>query len=151
MIFGTVGTERFDELVRALDELAPELKESVVVQIGKGAYEPKMCKFFRFIPNIEKYYNKANLIITHGGAGTIFKLLGKGLKLIGVSNPEKPGEHQKDILQALSQQGYILWCRDLKELKYMIQKAKHLKIRKYKSPKCRIAAVIEQKIIEWFE
>ena len=37
MILVTVGTTNFDALVRRMDELAPELGEAVVCQIGGGS------------------------------------------------------------------------------------------------------------------
>lgn len=150
MIFVTVGTERFDELVKKMDEIALELTERVTIQIGKGRYEPKNCKYFRFTPNIDHYYEKADLIVTHGGAGTILELLGKNKKVIGISNPEKPGQHQEDILKALSQQNHLIWCRDLKRLKETVRKAKKIEIKKYRKPECKIAEIITKKFDEWF-
>ncbi len=150
MILVTVGTERFDELVKRMDEIALELTEKVTIQIGKGKYEPKNCRHFRFVPDIDQYYEEADLIVTHGGAGTIFKLLGKNKKIIGISNPEKPGQHQEDILKALSQQNYLIWCRDLKRLKESVKGAKKVKIKKYRKPECKIAEIIAKKFSEWF-
>lgn len=150
MILVTVGTEMFDELVKKMDEIAPELSEKVTIQIGKGRYEPKNCKYFRFVPDINQYYEKADLIVTHGGAGTIFKLLGKNKKIIGISNPKKAGKHQEDILKALSQQNYLIWCRDLKRLKETVKNSKKIKTKKYRKPECKISEVITKKFSEWF-
>lgn len=150
MIFVTVGTERFDELVKKMDEIALELREKVTIQIGKGRYEPKNCKYFRFALDIDQYYEKADLIVTHGGAGTIFKLLRKNKKIIGISNPEKPGEHQEDILKALSKQNYLIWCKDLKRLKETVKNAKKIKMKEYLKPECKIAEIITKKFSEWF-
>jgi len=150
MIFVTVGTERFDELVKKMDEIALELSEKVTIQIGKGRYKPKNCKYFRFAPDIDQYSEKADLIVSHGGAGTIFELLEKNKKIIGISNPEKPGQHQEDILKALSQQNYLIWCRDLKRLKETIKNAKKIKMKEYRKPECKIAEIITKKFSEWF-
>ena len=150
MIFVTVGTEMFDELVKKMDEIAPELREKVAIQIGKGRYEPKNCKYFRFVSDMNLHYEKADLIVTHGGAGTIFELLGKNKKIIGISNPEKPGQHQEDILKALSQQNYLIWCRDLKGLRETVKNAKKIKMKKYRKPECKIAEIITKKFSEWF-
>jgi len=150
MIFVTVGTERFDELVKKMDEVAPELSEKVTIQIGKGRYEPKNCKYFRFALDMDQYYEKADLIVAHGGAGTIFELLGKNKKIIGISNPEKPGQHQEDILKALSQRNYLIWCRDLNRLKETVKNARETNMKEYRKPECKIAEIIAKKFSEWF-
>ena len=41
MIFVTVGTGKFELLVREMDKIASKLKERVIIQIGNGDYEPK--------------------------------------------------------------------------------------------------------------
>ncbi len=150
MILVTVGTERFDDLVKKMDEIAPELSEKVTIQMGKGRYEPKNCKYFRFVSDMDQIYEKADLIVTHGGAGTVLELLEKNKKIIGISNPEKPGQHQEDILKALSQQNYLIWCRDLKKLKETVKNAKKTEIKKYQKPECKIAEIITKKLSEWF-
>ena len=150
MIFVTVGTERFDELVKKMDDIALELSEEVTIQIGKGRYEPKNCKYFRFAPDIDQYSEKADLIVAHGGAGTIFELLGKNKKIIGISNPEKPGQHQEDILKTLSQQNYLIWCKDLNKLKETVKNARATNIKEYRKPECKIAEIITKKFSEWF-
>ena len=150
MIFVTVGTERFDELVKKMDETALELSENVTIQIGKGRYEPKNCKYFRLALDMDQYYEKADLIVAHGGAGTIFELLGKNKKVIGISNPEKPGQHQEDILKALSRQNYLIWCKDLNKLKEAIKKAKKTKTKEHQKPECKIAKTITKRFSQWF-
>ncbi len=37
MIFVTIGTTDFDQLVQKMDSLAPGLTDEVVMQIGKGS------------------------------------------------------------------------------------------------------------------
>jgi beta-1,4-N-acetylglucosaminyltransferase len=150
MIFVTVGTEKFDELVKKMDEIALDLGEKVTIQIGKGRYEPKNCKYFRIALDLDQYYEKADLIVAHGGAGTIFELLGKNKKIIGISNPEKPGQHQEDILKALSQQNYLIWWTDLNRLKEAIKNTKETKIKEYQKPECKIAETITKRLSEWF-
>ncbi|UCH70509.1 MAG: hypothetical protein JSV29_00550 [Candidatus Bathyarchaeota archaeon] len=150
MILVTVGTERFDDLVKTMDEIALELGEEVTIQIGKGEYEPKNCRYFRFSSHMDRYFEKANLIVTHGGAGTLFELLEKNRKIIGISNPEKPNQHQKEILKALSQQSYLIWCRDVKRLKETVENARKVKIKKYRKPECQIAEIITRKLSEWY-
>lgn len=151
MIFVDVGTDRFEELVIAVDEIAPSIKEKVIIKIGKGHYKPKNCEYYSFVPEIQPYYKKARLIIAHGGAGTTFNLLSMGKKIIGVSNPHKPDRHQEQILKALSKDGYLIWCKDLRNLLKLVNGMKRVKLKKYKAPECKINEIIEENIDRWFE
>jgi len=139
-IFVTVGSGKFDKLVKAIDQANP--KEDITIQIGNGNYIPKNCKHFRFEPTLEPYYKKADLIIAHGGAGITYETLSKHKKLISVANLDRTDVHQQEILRALSQKGYILWCKNLNNLPAYIKKAKNFKFKKYTPPKCTIAEEI---------
>ncbi len=95
-ILVTVGTTPFDNLILAVDQQLGSLYQ-VVSQIAKGKYEPKSNHFFRFTDDIERYYQDADLIISHGGAGTIYRVLELGKKLIIVPNLDRIDHHQLDI------------------------------------------------------
>ncbi len=86
MIFITVGNGKFDPLVKEIDRLKAEgeIKEEVVIQLGHGAYKPKHCQWFTFEPSLERYYQKADLVISHGGPGIVFEVLRKKKPLIGI-------------------------------------------------------------------
>src|SRR5271166_2158838 len=116
MIFATVGTTQFDELVEAIDKIAPKLDEELVVQIGKRKYVPKNCKYFTFDDDLRKYFEEADIIIAHGGAGITFEVLNLGKKLICIENPHVLEGHQRDLLRKLSEEGYLIWCKDLNEI-----------------------------------
>jgi beta-1,4-N-acetylglucosaminyltransferase len=142
MIFVTVGTTDFDDLVRAMDELAPTLGEEVVAQTGRGQYVPAHMEHFDFCPSLEPYYSRARLVVAHGGLGTAIEVLERGLKLIGVSNPDRYDHHQDDILRTLSERGHMLWCRRLEDLPQVLAAASEKEFVPYQSPPCRIAEVI---------
>ena len=143
MIFVTVGTGKFDELIKEMDEIAPKMNEKIIAQIGGGWHIPKNMEYFRFKNNLMPYYKKARLIIAHGGAGTTFELLAMGKKLIGVANPDRTDVHQEEILKALSEDDYLIWCRNLKDLEKAMEKAKKFQFNKYKQPECKIAEKIK--------
>lgn len=144
MILVTVGTNSFDELIKKIDEFVKngKIKDKVIAQIYDGEYTPKNLEFFRFVPTLEPYYNKADVIIACEGAGTTFEVLSKHKKLITVSNP-KTAENP-DIVKYFSSGNYLLWCRDLNDLPKYIQKIKKIKLKKYNPPKCRIQDVIRE-------
>jgi len=143
MIFVTVGTTDFDQLVELVDRLAPSLLDRVVVQIGNGQYVPRNCEHFRFAPSLDPYYDEADIVVAHGGLGITMELLAKGKKSISVENTTYADHHQTDILRALAREGYLIWCQDLGELPSLLEHAPTMKVRPYVAPPCRIAEVIQ--------
>jgi beta-1,4-N-acetylglucosaminyltransferase len=137
MIFVTVGTTAFEGLIKAADLLPKDLE--VVLQKANGKYEPQNHQSFVYTDKFEEYVQKADLVITHGGAGTLFDLMDKGKKIIGVANEERDDLHQWDLLKELSESGYIIWCRDLKNLANEIKKAQNFKPKNYQKPECTMA------------
>lgn len=120
----TVGTTGFDDLVVATDALADhfEIRDGLV-QFGPGEHVPNRLPAERFVPTLDPYYEKASLVIAHGGAGTAFEVLGRGLPLVGVANDDRYDNHQEDLLGALSHAGHAVWCRSLAELPAAVEAA----------------------------
>lgn len=144
MIFVTVGTTDFDDLVRYMDALAPSLAEPVIAQIGRGLCRPVNCEYFRFAPSLEPYYDRARVVVAHGGLGTLIEVLQRGLKLVGVSNPDRYDRHQDDILRALSERRYMIWCRELAQLSEALAMVDKMTFAPYESPPCHIAETIRR-------
>jgi UDP-N-acetylglucosamine transferase subunit ALG13 len=99
MIFVTIGTqEPFDRLIKAIDKIAPQLGEDVIVQTFKTDYEIKNMKVLDFIPpkDFETYFEKASLIVSHAGMGTIISALVKQKALIVMPRMVEYGEHRND-------------------------------------------------------
>ncbi|MBI2547515.1 MAG: beta-1,4-galactosyltransferase [Candidatus Aenigmarchaeota archaeon] len=142
MIFVTVGSDKFELLVKKIDEIAPKLKENVVVQIGRGNYIPKNCKWFRFSSEMKRYYKMGDLIISHGGSGTLFECLKLGKRVIAVPNFGSSGQHQLDLVEELARENYITMCGNLEELESYIKNNRKYKV--YKQPKCTIAEDIKK-------
>ena len=148
MIFVTVGTTDFDALVRSMDLLAPQLGEEVEMQIGHGEYEPRHCSWFRFASSLEPYYDRADVVVAHGGLGTVMEVLRRGGKLIGVANPDRYDQHQEDLLGYLAEEGYLIWCRDLADLADELRRVRGQTFRRYWSPECHIHDVIAEYLAE---
>ena len=142
MIFVTVGTTRFDELVEAMDKIAPALHEAVIIQAGNHKYRPSNCTYFTFDNDLLKYYDEADIVVAHGGAGITFEVLNLGKKLISVENPHVLEGHQGDLLGKLSQEGYLIWCRDLNTILNCINSARKMKVKHYIRPHCEIGVMI---------
>lgn len=118
-ILTTVGSGDFDDLVQAMDRLAPALTaagDTVVMQIGEGRYVPQAAAWFRFEPSLEPHIARADLVVAHGGLGVTIEVLRQGKRLVSVSNPDRYDAHQGDLLGVLSQRGHLIWCQDLAQL-----------------------------------
>jgi beta-1,4-N-acetylglucosaminyltransferase len=108
-IFITTGSVlEFDCLIKIMDKINKNKKYNIVAQIGKGIYKPKNITTFSFTKNINKYYDWADLIITHTGAGTTFELLKKNKKMISISNPRGYKEIY-EIAEHFDKSGYLLY------------------------------------------
>lgn len=142
MIFVTVGTTDFDPLAARMDDLTPHLGEPVIIQTGRGRYQPRHAQHFRFAPALDDYYRQARLVVSHGGLGTLVEVLRLGKPLIGVSNPDRFDLHQNDLLGELEQGGYLLWCRDLASLDADIARIGGMSFRRYEDPPCSIHLAI---------
>jgi beta-1,4-N-acetylglucosaminyltransferase len=147
MIFVTVGTWKFDELVQTVDRAVGSglLEQEVIIQIGCGSYEPVHCEYFRSVNSLQPYYDRADLVVSHGGA-TTFEVLSRGLSLISVANPQVQDNHQHEFLAALERQGYLCYCRDLSRLPELIRanRLKPLQTRRIASPWLPIAEELER-------
>jgi beta-1,4-N-acetylglucosaminyltransferase len=144
MIFVTVGTTDFDALVAAADRLAATTDEPVVLQIGHGQVEPQHARWLRFAPSLDSYYEQADVVVTHGGLGTVTEVLRRGLRMVGVSNPDRFDRHQDQILQAFEQAGHLVWCRDLDGLAAAVELARQAQFVPYQPPSSHIHQVIDR-------
>jgi UDP-N-acetylglucosamine transferase subunit ALG13 len=142
MIFVTVGSTDFDELIEKVDGLVPRLNTEVVMQIGLGAYTPRHGVFFRFAPSLDQYYDQADIIVAHGGLGTIVEALERRKKLICVVNPATYDRHQEHLLNIFSAGNHLLWCKDLEDLGGAIRQVSTAEFTRYKPPECHIHEVI---------
>jgi UDP-N-acetylglucosamine transferase subunit ALG13 len=143
MIFVAAGTTGFNALVKAMDELSQSLSERVVIQIGQGSYEPQHCEYFRFAPSLTPYYERASVVISHGGVGIMTEVLQHGRPLVAVEDVSQPERHQREILDALAQEGHLIWCKDLRKLSEAIELAK-TQLKPYVTPECQIHTIVAE-------
>jgi len=136
-VFVSVGThnQQFNRLLEEIDRLVGEglLKDSVFAQTGNSSYKPKNFPFKKFITG-KKYtqeFEKAKIVVSHGGAGTIINALEKQKPLIIVPRQKQFGEHtnnhQLDLAKALEAEGKAIAVVDEKQLKNALEKAKNFK------------------------
>ncbi|MBI4021196.1 MAG: beta-1,4-galactosyltransferase [Candidatus Aenigmarchaeota archaeon] len=125
MIFVSVGTDThdFSRLLRRMDEVA-RTKE-VVMQIGHSHYRPRHARWFAFETNaaIDRLYSRADVIVTHAGAGSIISALVYGKVPLVVPRLQRFGEHvndhQLDVARFLDRKGMVKLVADLDRLPTM--------------------------------
>ena len=132
MIFVTVGNSikgvEFHRLIEKIDEIAGELHEEVVAQIGFIEAHPKNIKWFQYLNFMEilKYFEQASLIIGHGGVGTVINAIAYKKPLILVPRSSVRGEHHDDHQMELAEQlrglEGIFVVEDIEELRPTIMK-----------------------------
>lgn len=146
-IFVTVGTAEFDELFQKMDQILkadPELE--AVGQIGSGDYKPRnFSRVFRLTGKTEKYYKWADLIVSHGGAGTIYDILKSGKRAIAVPNKKLIEDHQVELVDAFSKMGYIM-KGDLASLGELIKDASSYRFQPYNYKPHKIGWVLKRYI-----
>ncbi|MFH1836464.1 MAG: PssE/Cps14G family polysaccharide biosynthesis glycosyltransferase [Methanobacteriota archaeon] len=133
MIFVTISKGAFDRLIKSVDSLAERIDEDIVMQIGNTRHIPRNTQFFRFCSKkeMDDYYKKADLIITHGGAGSLFSALRFSKKCIAVPRYREFGEHVDDhqlqIVRELAKEKRVIAVYDVNELEEAISKARNFK------------------------
>lgn len=100
-----VKVNEFTRLVKKVDEVAGRLDEEVIMQIGSVPYKPQNAKYFSHTSYQESliYFQKASLVIGHGGAGTILNALRFHVPIIVVPRSQRFGEHFDDHQMQLAQ------------------------------------------------
>lgn len=100
MIFVSVGTQLpFERLIRAMDDWAGSNgTEEVIAQIGETQYQPENMKVVgRLDPaSYASYFNRANVVVSHVGMGTIISGLESSKQLVLVPRLAALGEHRND-------------------------------------------------------
>ncbi|HOZ47159.1 MAG TPA: glycosyltransferase [Candidatus Hydrogenedentes bacterium] len=124
MIYVTVGTMFLDfpRLINAVDRIAQDTGERVVLQKGMGTTIPKHCECFDFKPRDEilALQAEARVIVCHAGIGSVMDALEARRPMIVVPRLKAFGEHmndhQLDIAQAVERRGWGRMVRDMGEL-----------------------------------
>ena len=130
MIFVTVGTQDkpFNRLLEAVDKL--NINEKIVIQKGISTcqIDKKNIEIYDYISS-DKFINfmkEARVVITHAGVASIITGLKLHKKMIVAARLEKYKEHVNDhqlqILDTFSKEGYILRLDNFEELDKLIEK-----------------------------
>ena len=125
------------------------IKDKVVVQAGFTKYESKDMEIFDLIDreNFDKLINECDILITHGGVGSILTGLRNDKKVIVCPRLSKYNEHVNDhqieIVEKFSELGLILPFYENDDLNKILNHVKSFKPKKFKSNTNNIISLIE--------
>ncbi len=153
IVFVAVGTDpqSFDRLLVEIDRLAGKnfFPGPVFCQTGYSPYQPKHAAFKNFLSpeEFEEKIKNAELVISHGGAGSIGTALQYKKKCVAMARLQRFGEHANDhqleLVNALEREGRILVAKDEKGLEKKIGEAKQWQPRASSGQK-RIVELLEE-------
>ncbi|KAM9180773.1 LOW QUALITY PROTEIN: UDP-N-acetylglucosamine transferase subunit ALG13 [Dugong dugon] len=122
-LFVTVGTTSFDDLIACVSaqdslEIIKSLGYSrLVLQIGRGTVVPEpfstesfTLDVYRYKDSLKEDLQKADLVISHAGAGSCLETLEKGKPLVVVINEKLMNNHQLELAKQLHKEGHLFYC-----------------------------------------
>ena len=132
MILVLLGTQNnsfhrlLDEIQRNIDN--GNILDEVIVQKGYTKFESKNMTLYNQLPidELNQLIEKADLVITHGGVGSIVTSISMNKKVIAVPRlsiyDEHVNDHQLDIIESFNEMGYIIGLQNVDELENALKK-----------------------------
>jgi UDP-N-acetylglucosamine transferase subunit ALG13 len=160
LIFVTVGnaTQRFPRLLKAVDDLSASgffEAEPVVVQTGNNTgLRLAHCQpqAFLAMDEFERHMRNADLIICHGGCGTLLYAARLGKTPVVMPRRKKYDEHVNDhqmqLVNELASQGRIVPAYEPADLAGAIREARRRNTHSAPSPPSPMIDLVAQAITE---
>ena len=156
MILVTLGTQdkTFPRLLEAIQKQIDKgnITDKVIVEAGSTKFESNDMEIFDLIDR-EEFANlikECDLLITHGGVGSIITGLKNNKKIIAAPRLEKYGEHTNDhqlqIIEKFSDAGFIIPLYNFDKLDKIIKEIYKFKPKKYKSNTNNMIKLLEDYI-----
>ena len=157
MILITLGTQDkpFYRLLEAVQKQIDNkiIKDKVIVQAGISSdFKSENMEIFDLIPmdEFDKLISECDILITHGGVGSIISGIKNNKKVIAAARLEKYGEHVNDhqlqIIENFADAGYILSLDNFDELDKVLENIKKFKPNKFKSNTDKFTKLIKKEI-----
>lgn len=157
MILVTLGTQdkQFYRILEALEDKLDKhlIDDEVIVQAGCSAdFKSKYMKIFDLIPmdEFDEMIKKCDLLITHGGVGSIITGLKNNKKVIAAARLSKYNEHVNDhqlqIIDNFSKEGYILKLDNFDDIDKLIKDSSKFEPKKFKSNTDNMINLIDREI-----
>ncbi len=157
LILITLGTQdkKFYRLLEAVQKQLDNkiIKDKVIVQAGCSKdFKTNDMEIFDLIPmdEFDNLIKKCDILITHGGVGSIITGLKNNKKVIAAARLEKYGEHVNDhqlqIIENFTDCGYILSLDNFDDLDTILEDIKSFKPKKYKSNTQNFIEILKKEI-----
>jgi UDP-N-acetylglucosamine transferase subunit ALG13 len=133
LLFATVGaTLPFDRMIDSVCRLKRngEIPETVVIQAGVGGFVPTDIEAFETLSygQMRDYLREADIVVCHGGTGSIITALREGCRTIVMPRQFRKGEHyddhQLEIADAFVSRGLIKAAHSIEELETALKVAR---------------------------
>ena len=152
LIFVTLGTQdkKFKRLLDAVEHI--NINEKIIAQVGSTEYESKKMEIHKFLTSEEfsKYMNDARVVITHAGVGTIIAGLNLNKKMIVAARrkeyKEHVNDHQLQILETFSKEGYIIPLEDFSKLEEIIKSIDNFMPKQFTSNNKNFVRLLDKEI-----
>lgn len=161
MIFVTLGTQdkSFERLLKIVDKAINDgyIKDQVIVQAGVTEYNSDNMEIYNLLSmdKFNEYIENCDLLITHGGVGSILNGLKNHKKVIAVPRLIKYDEHESDhqiqIVNAFYEKGYILKLDENDDLGKVIKDSKKFKPNEYASNNEKFVNLVDDMIGDWIK
>lgn len=126
MILCLTGTNpySFERLVSYVDQVLGT-QYNVVIQLGNTKYKPHYAECFDFCERAKviELIDKADLIITQGGYGSMTDVLTRGKKLIAVPRLialNESQDDQKELVDYYASKNFLVSCYEIEKLEKLV-------------------------------
>lgn len=133
-ILVTTGTTLFPQLIlQALSLKA----HSIILQTPSYAFEDTdiFSVYVPFFNDIDQIINDVDCIITHAGAGNVYRLLESEKRFIVCPNLYRTDIHQQQLANYIKENKYASVCYNLTELEMHVDKLFSIKFEPYSNEK----------------
>ena len=155
LIFVSLGTndKSFERLLKTIDREIEKgnIKDKVIAQSGYTKYSSKNMDVFDLMPmdKFNKCVDDCDILITHGGVGTILDGLKKGKKIIAFPRlskyQEHVNDHQVEIIEEFYNSGFIL-TGEVEDVSSLIKECSNFNPKSYKSNNYKFNKLISDTI-----
>lgn len=157
MILVTLGTQdkQFYRLLKAIDEClsAGIITDKVIVQAGYSSdYQSDKMEIFDLIPmdDFNKLIKECDLLITHGGVGSIISGLQNNKKVIAAARLKKYNEHTNDhqlqIINNFEKSGFLIKLEKMEQLGEILTNIDSFQPNNFKSNNANFVKLIKEEI-----
>lgn len=156
MILVTLGTndKPFTRLLQEVERLIDLglIEDDVIAQVGETKFCSNKMKIVDLVSmeEMEELVSTCNLLITHGGVGSIVSGLNHDKCVIAVPRLAKYGEHVNDhqlqIIRNFNKKGYVIGLECVEELQEGLERSWEFTPEKYQSNVDNMIALVRHHI-----